>query len=145
MKRKCSVTSCESTYRIKRGLCNAHYQRLARHGTTDNWNFKRRLVHGMTNSPTYRVWRNMHSRCENPNTPYYGEYGGRGIKVCERWFKFQNFLDDMGEKPEGESIDRVDNDKGYNPTNCKWSTPKEQAVNRRKRRYWKKPDLLYAA
>jgi hypothetical protein len=65
-------------------------------------------------------WVLMNSRCNNPKNPKYPRYGGRGIKVCERWFRFASFLDDMGERPPGCTIDREDNDKGYEPGNCRW-------------------------
>ncbi len=88
-------------------------------------------THGRTGDAIYRAWQNMIGRCENESLPNYPNYGGRGIKVCERWKVFVNFLEDMGEPGHGLSIDRIDNSKGYEPGNCRWATPAQQAQNKR--------------
>lgn len=86
--------------------------------------------HGMHDSKIYKVWSSMKSRCSNPNSQFYHRYGGRGIKVCDRWDKFENFYKDMGEPPEGLTLDRIDNNGNYCKSNCRWVTHKENCHNR---------------
>ena len=106
--------------------------------------------HGLHNHPLYWVWRQIKDRCQNPNNPNYASYGGRGITICDRWAaSFPDFLADVGERPQpGLSIDRIENDKGYEPDNIRWATQTEQARNSRQTRWvdwrgWRRrvPDL----
>lgn len=83
----------------------------------------------------YRIWGSMLNRCNNPKNPAYPRYGGRGITVCDRWHTFDNFLQDMGVRPQGTSLDRINNNKGYCAENCKWSTQSEQQNNKSSCRY----------
>lgn len=87
--------------------------------------------HGLRNTPEYVAWANMVQRCHNQNHPKYNQYGARGIRICDRWSNFELFLEDMGWRPSsGYSLDRIDNDGNYEPTNCEWSTLKDQLNNR---------------
>lgn len=91
---------------------------------------KQSFIHGYKDTKTYNSWRRIKQHCLNPNSHGYKNYGGRGIKICNDWLIFENFLRDTGERPEGMTIDRINNDGDYEKSNCKWSTPLEQANNR---------------
>ena len=90
-----------------------------------------RLRHGYSKTRAHSTWTAIHQRCNNPSNKYYAYYGGRGITVCPEWDTFEQFLADMGEAPEGLTLDRRDNDKGYSKDNCRWATKKQQVRNRR--------------
>lgn len=100
--------------------------------------------HSLNKKPsgTYRSWMAMKTRCLNPNTPAFQMYGARGITVCERWRSFAAFLEDMGERPAGGTIERRDNNKGYEPGNCCWATMAEQRRNQPRNRVVERSDGL---
>jgi hypothetical protein len=92
---------------------------------------EKRRRHGLTKTPTYYSWQAAKSRCENPKNEKFKSYGGAGIHMCEAWRNsFDTFLADMGERPPGKTLDRLDQTKGYEPGNCQWATHAEQSRNR---------------
>lgn len=99
---------------------------------------RQRQTHGQARkgkeTPEYYTWKTMLSRCRSPTSNDWEYYGGRGIRVCDRWHTFENFFADMGPRPDGHSIERVNNDGNYEPTNCKWIPKAEQARNQRPKR-----------
>jgi hypothetical protein len=95
---------------------------------------ERSFKHGMSGSREYKCWATMKQRCFNPRNSRYKDYGGRGISVCDDWLPFIAYFADTGERPEGMTLDRINNDGDYGPTNWQWATPKQQIQNRRPQR-----------
>lgn len=123
----CAIDGCERPAYCK-GRCQAHYYRKNKRKPLEVPVTRQ----GESSHPLYHTWRGMIQRCHNPRNPRYPEWGGRGIFVCDRWRQsFLWFLQDMGERPDGHSLDRINNDGPYAPENCRWVTAKDQARNRR--------------
>lgn len=94
---------------------------------------RRNSRHGLSGTPEHNIWKEMRQRCRNPKHARYADYGGRGITVCQRWDSFASFLADMGQRPPGLTLERTNNDRGYEPGNCRWATYQEQRANQRPR------------
>lgn len=135
-KNVCSVIGCNNLI-FGRGLCRTHYHTIAQDGEIGRKRTKRgtRQQHKLA----YNSYIAMLSRCYQSYNPSYGRYGGKGIKVCKRWLSpcgFQHFLDDMGDRRNNESLDRIDSDGDYCPENCRWTTVKNQNRNRKTNIYY---------
>jgi len=129
---------------FNRGLCEKHQFK------TKKTDIKKDIKKGIKPLQyEYKIWAGMKQRCLNINNPGYKNYGGRGISVCERWLTFSNFIDDMGERPsKTHSIDRVNNNGNYEPTNCRWATPLEQSNNTRASKggvFWSETNKCFIA
>lgn len=131
MKKSCLVRSCTNPSR-RWGYCALHAYRFHRYGDAL---YTKNEAHGGTHTNEYNIYRGMIARCNNPNSQVYCNYGGRGITVCKEWQEsYTVFITDMGKRPNTTySIDRINNDGNYEPSNCRWATKSEQCFNRRKR------------
>lgn len=133
----CKIEGCGNRGTLKksgkryfhRGYCGKHYVRVYNGASLERVT---RVLGAKANHPLTNTWHGMMRRCYRTDHKSYPYYGALGVKVCERWHSFDNFINDLGDKPQGTTLDRKDPYGDYEPSNCRWATPKEQANNKRK-------------
>jgi hypothetical protein len=129
------VCSCGVTTTVTSGdLRTRHTKSCGCLRHESNPSNRRGRTHGMSTTPAYQSWSGMRDRCLNKDNRAYPRYGGRGITICDRWSSFQNFLDDMGPRPDDHTLDRIDNNGPYSPDNCRWALWTQQNRNTRANR-----------
>ena len=127
----CSVKNCKGEPPYKKGLCRKHYRRLKKHGDVNSTQYRNE---GQTEHPLYNTYSGIKKRCLNNKDKDYKNYGGRGIKICDEWLGkdgFFNFVEDMGYRPKGHTIDRKNCNGDYEPDNCRWADKHTQSINTR--------------
>ena len=131
----CSVENCDRPKPYKRGLCVLHYRRFMDNGDVNTVQKRR---DGQTTHPLYNTYQGIRKRCLQKGDKDYHRYGGRGVKICERWSGvdgFFNFIEDMGERPVAYTLDRINSDGDYSPENCRWADINTQGLNKRNVKY----------
>lgn len=128
----CQVDACKKSRPYRKGYCGLHYQRWMKHGDVTKVLKVTNIRHDMVCSPEWQSWRGMKERCDNPNYKQSSDYKERGISYDPRWSMFLDFYADMGDRPEGMTLERIDNNKGYSKANCKWASYHDQRMNQRR-------------